>query len=448
MKRALEPITVIGGGLAGSEAAWQLASREIPVVLVEMKPHVFSAAHKSPDLGELVCSNSLRSSSMMSAPGLLKEELRIMGSLIMEAADATAVPAGKALAVDRDLFARRITERISGHPLVTVKREEVLRVPQEVEGHVIIATGPLTSDALADDIVRVLGLESLSFYDAIAPIITADSLDMGRLFRASRYLEEEGDYLNAPMDEATYHAFVEEILRAEKVNPYPFEKIAHFEGCLPVEELARRGPHTLAYGPMKPVGLTDPSTGQRPYAVVQLRAENREGTLYNLVGFQTKMAYPEQERVFRMIPGLENAVFARLGSIHRNTYLDAPRVLDRFARAKSRSNIFFAGQITGVEGYIESTGSGLVVGIMAGFLAAGITPELPPAETAIGALLKHTRDTPSKKYEPMNVNFGFMAPPPKGTPKRAKKEVMARRALTMLSEWKSKIDSLWESARG
>lgn len=436
-------ITVIGGGLAGSEAAWQLARRGVRVRLTEMKPQVFSAAHKSPDLGELVCSNSLRSSLVTSAAGLLKQELRIMGSLIMEAADATAVPAGKALAVDRELFARYITDRIAADPLVTVTREEVRFVPSESEWPVIIATGPLTSDPLADDIVRVLGLESLSFYDAIAPIVAAESLDMSRLFRASRYSDGEGDYLNAPMDEALYRSFVDEILRSEKVDPHPFEKIPHFEGCLPVEELARRGPDTLAFGPMKPVGLTDPATGARPYAVVQLRAEDRDGTLYNLVGFQTKMTYPEQKRVFRMIPGLENAVFARLGSIHRNTYLDAPTVLDQFSRARTRPDIYFAGQITGVEGYIESTASGLVVGLFAGLLAAGITPELPPAETAIGALLKHTRDAPAKKFEPMNVNFGFIAPPPKGTPKRAKKEVVAKRALSMLSEWKERIDARW-----
>ena len=434
-------IVVIGGGLAGCEAAWQLARLGIRVRLIEMKPLVYSAAHKSPDLGELVCSNSLRSSLITSAPGLLKEELRIMGSLIMEAADATAVPAGKALAVDRELFARYITDRISGHPLVTVTREEVHRVPGESEGPAILATGPLTSDPLADDIVRVMGRQSLSFYDAIAPIVTAESLDMNVLFKASRYSDGSGDYLNAAMDEALYNSFVDEILRAEKVDPHPFEKIPHFEGCLPVEELARRGPQTLAFGPMKPVGLTDPATGERPHAVVQLRAEDRGGTLYNLVGFQTKMTYGEQERVFRMIPGLENAAFARLGSIHRNTYLDAPTVLDQYSRARQRPGVYFAGQITGVEGYIESTASGLIVGIVAGFLAEGIDPELPPPESAIGALLKHTRDIPAKKYEPMNVNFGFIAPPPKGTSKRAKKEVLAKRALSVVSEWKERISS-------
>jgi methylenetetrahydrofolate--tRNA-(uracil-5-)-methyltransferase len=437
-------ITIVGGGLAGSEAAWQLAKKGVAVRLVEMKPTRYSPAHSSTDLGELVCSNSLRSASIDSAAGLLKEELRIFESLIMEAADTTAVPAGKALAVQRDLFSRFITERISENPLVTIEREEITSIPSPEDGIVIVATGPLTSDALATDIGCILGSEGLSFYDAIAPIVTADSLDLKRLFRASRYSEGEGDYLNAPMDESTYRSFVGEILGADKVDPFPFEKIPHFEGCLPVEELARRGPDTLAFGPMKPVGLTDPSTGTRPFAVVQLRAENRERTLYNLVGFQTKMTHPEQERIFRSIPGLGNAIFARLGSIHRNTYLDAPSLLDMFSRSKAHPHIFFAGQITGVEGYIESTASGLAIGLMAGLLAYGVPPEPPPAVTAVGALLKHTRDQPAKSYEPMNVNFGIMDPPPAGTPKKRKKEVLAHRALEAARAWKLEIDSLWD----
>jgi methylenetetrahydrofolate--tRNA-(uracil-5-)-methyltransferase len=328
---------------------------------------------------------------------------------------------------------------------VEIERTEVTRVPSEDEGPVIIATGPLTSDPLAEDIGRLLGSEGLSFYDAIAPIVTADSLDMTRLFRASRYGEadEDGDYLNAAMDEPAYRSFVEEILKAEKVDPHPFEKIPHFEGCLPVEGLAGRGPDTLAFGAMKPVGLMDPSTGQRPFAVVQLRAENREGTLHNLVGFQTKMTHPEQLRIFRLIPGLENAEFARLGSIHRNTYLDAPQVLDRFSRARAQSNIFFAGQITGVEGYIESTASGLAVGIMAGLLVSGAAPELPPSTTAIGALMKHTSDQPRKKYEPMNISFGLIDSAPPRTPKRNRKEVVSARALEAIKAWKREVDSLW-----
>lgn len=440
-------ITIIGAGLAGSEAAWQLAKRRVRVRLMEMKPQRFSPAHQSPDLGELVCSNSLRSAVLNSAAGLLKKELRIMDSLIMEAADATAVPAGRALAVDRDLFAGFITAKIAENPYITLERSEITRIPPEERGHVIVATGPLTSDLLAGDIAAMLGAGGLSFYDAIAPIVTAESLDTDRLFRASRYGEGEGDYLNAAMDEPTYREFVQQILDAEKVDPYPFENIPHFEGCLPVEELARRGPDTLAFGPMKPVGLIEPATGKRPFAVVQLRAENRERTLYNLVGFQTKMTHPAQERVFRLIPGLENGVFARLGSIHRNTYLDAPRLLDRFSRSRAKPHIFFAGQITGVEGYIESTASGLVVGLMAGLLAAGAQPEPPPDSTAIGSLLKHTRDVPVKTYEPMNVNFGIMPPPPKGVSKKARKEVLVQRALAALRTWKDDIERLWESVR-
>jgi methylenetetrahydrofolate--tRNA-(uracil-5-)-methyltransferase len=437
-------ITVIGAGLAGSEAAWQLARRGIQVRLVEMKPVRYSPAHGSEYLGELVCSNSLRSSSLESAPGLLKEELRIGGSLIMEAADKTAVPAGKALAVDRTLFSKFITNKIVENSLITLERDEIRTVPPREDGSVIIATGPLTSDSLALGIAGLLGSEGLSFYDAIAPIVTADSLDMSRLFRASRYGGEEGDYLNSAMDEATYRAFVQEILNAKKVDPYPFEDIPHFEGCLPVEELARRGPETLAFGPMKPVGLVDPATGKRPFAVVQLRAENRGQTLYNLVGFQTKMTHPEQERVFRMIPGLENADFDRLGSIHRNTYIDAPRLLDEFSRSLAEPHVFFAGQITGVEGYIESTASGLAVGIMAGLLGKGVDTDLPPTVSALGALMRHTRYQGAKRYEPMNVNFGIMDPPPPGTSKKRKKEVMASRALDAIHEWKKTVDSQWE----
>lgn len=428
-------ISIIGAGLAGCEAAWQLARRGVAVRLFEMKPLRYSPAHTSPLFAELVCSNSLRSAVLHSAVGLLKEELRIMGSLIVEAADATSVPAGKALAVDRELFAAAITERIEQDPLITVTRSEVTRIPSREEGPVIVATGPLTSDALAEEIVRLCGTAGLSFYDAIAPIVAADSLDMSRLFRASRYDEGEGDYLNAAMDEPAYRAFVEAILNARKVDSYPFEKIPHFEGCLPVEEIARRGPNTLAFGPMKPVGLVDPATGKRPFAVVQLRAENRECTSYNLVGFQTKMAHPEQERIFRMIPGLENAVFERLGSVHRNTYLDAPRVLDAYSRCLEHPHIFFAGQITGVEGYVESTASGLVVGILAAGLAQGETPVLPPPGSALGGLFRHTQDRESKRYEPKNVSFGLMDPPPPGTPKSQKKEVLARRALEAIEAW-------------
>lgn len=438
-------ITIIGGGLAGSEAAWQLAQRGLAVRLIEMKPVNYSPAHSSRDLGELVCSNSLRSGELNSAAGLLKEELRLLDSLIIEAADATRVPAGKALAVDRELFAAFITDKVTHHPLISVERSEVTKLPDEKDGLVIIATGPLTSDALAADMATVLGSGGLSFYDAIAPIVTAESLDMTKLFKASRYDEGQGDYLNAAMDENLYRAFVAEIVAAKKVDPYPFEKIPHFEGCLPIEVLASRGPDTLAFGPMKPVGLKDPATGDRPYAVVQLRAENQEGTLYNLVGFQTKMTHGEQDRVFRMIPGLEAAEFVRLGSIHRNTYLDSPKLLDLYSRSRTSPHVFFAGQITGVEGYIESTASGLAVGLMAGSLWKGITPPILSSETAVGALLKHTRDLPLRKFEPMNVNFGIIDPPPKGIPKRLRKEATVKRALASLQDWKSHLQSLWQA---
>lgn len=434
-------ITVVGAGLAGCEAAWVISSFGLRVRLIEMKPCKSSPAHKSPDLGELVCSNSLRSSDLGSAVGLLKEELRLLGSLIMRAADNTAVPAGRALAVDRDLFSRFITNEICTNDLITVERKESTSIPKVDDGPVVIATGPLTSDELADSIAELVGEKSLSFYDAIAPIVSAESLDMTKLFKASRYEEGEGAYLNAPMDEQTYLRFVEEIIKAEKVNPYPFEKIDHFEGCLPIEELARRGAQTLCFGPMKPVGLIDPRTGRRPYAVVQLRAENSAGTLFNLVGFQTKMTHPEQQRIFRMIPGLEHAEFERLGSVHRNTFLNSPKALDEFSRAKNSPHVFFAGQITGVEGYVESTASGHVVGLYAALLEKNVRPEIPPSSTAIGALIKHTRDEPVKEYEPMNVNYGMMDDVSVRN-RRQKKELRAKIALETVKLWKTKIDEI------
>ncbi|MGC8907682.1 MAG: methylenetetrahydrofolate--tRNA-(uracil(54)-C(5))-methyltransferase (FADH(2)-oxidizing) TrmFO [Desulfomonilaceae bacterium] len=436
-------VTVVGGGLAGCEAAWQLASRGIDVRLVEMKPAKYSPAHVSENLGELVCSNSLRSNSMESAVGILKEEMRLLNSLIIEAALETRVPAGRALAVDRERFSAFITERLQTHPLIDIEHREVCSLPPETDGTVIIATGPLTSENLAKAITEQLGGHGLAFYDAIAPIVYADSLDHSKLFRASRYDADEGDYLNAPMDETLYRKFVAAILEAQKVALHPFEDPTYFEGCLPIEELARRGPDTLAYGPMKPVGLIDPATGKQPFAVVQLRMENREGTLYNMVGFQTKMTQPEQQRVFRMIPGLENAEFARFGSIHRNTYINAPLYLDGFCRSRTAPHIFFAGQITGVEGYVESAASGLAVGLMAGLLSRGSVPPLPPTTTAMGGLLSHTRSTPRNRYEPMNVNFGLMDPPPKHVRKREKKQFLAQRALSDIHDWKAAIDGLY-----
>ncbi len=438
-------ITIIGGGLAGCEAAWQLASRDIKVLLIEMKPLKYSPAHVSVNLGELVCSNSLRSYSLQAAAGILKEEMRMLNSLIIEAALSTRVPAGRALAVDRNEFSVLITEKLQSHPNVTIERREAHSLPPEKDGPAIIATGPLTSEKLARAIEHHLGGEGLTFYDAIAPIIYAESLDRSKLFRASRYDTQEGDYLNAPMDEATYRSFVAAILDAKKVSPHPFEDSKYFEGCLPIEELARRGPDTLAYGPMKPVGLIDPSTGRAPFAVVQLRTENKEETLYNMVGFQTKMSYSEQERIFRMIPGLEKAEFARFGSIHRNTYVDAPRYLDQFCRSKTMPHIFFAGQISGVEGYIESTASGLAIALMAGLLCRGQIPMLPPTTTAIGGLLRHTRTVPRHRYEPMNVNFGLMDDCPRHIPKREKKTYLSSRALEDIQSWKKDIDCMYES---
>ncbi|MGD9817219.1 MAG: methylenetetrahydrofolate--tRNA-(uracil(54)-C(5))-methyltransferase (FADH(2)-oxidizing) TrmFO [Desulfomonilaceae bacterium] len=436
-------ITVIGAGLAGCEAAWVISCFGLEVRLIEMKPLRYSPAHNSSGLAELVCSNSLRSADLTSAVGLLKEELRLLGSLIIKAADSTSVPAGRALAVDRDLFSRFITDSIESNNLITIERREVTSIPDASGGLVIISTGPLTSSGLAESISDLVGADSLSFYDAIAPIVAADSLDMSKLFKASRYEEGEGAYLNAPMDEELYNRFVREIVEAEKVNPHPFEDISHFEGCLPIEELARRGPQTLCFGPMKPVGLIDPKTGKRPYAVVQLRAENIEGSLHNLVGFQTKMTYAEQKRIFRMIPGLEEAEFQRLGSVHRNTYVDAPNVLDSYSRSIKSPHVFFAGQITGVEGYVESTASGHIVGLYAALLSRGVEPPAPPSNTSIGALIKHTRQKPVKKYEPMNVNFGMMDEVSIRSRKQ-KKEMRARIALESISEFKGQIEQLRE----
>ncbi len=435
-------VTVVGAGLAGCEAAWTLARFDIPVRLYEMKPERFSPAHSSRDFAELVCSNSLRSDCLKSAVGLLKQELRVLGSLVLEAADNTSVPAGKALAVDRIKFSKYITGKIESCPKICVVRRELQEIPKGSDEIAIIATGPLTSDGLTENIIETLGGSGLHFYDAIAPIVYADSLGTDVLFKASRYEEGEGDYLNAPMSQDLYEKFVSEIRGANKVEPHAFEKIPHFEGCLPIEELAARGMETLAFGPMKPVGLVDPRSGGRPHAVVQLRAENAERTLYNLVGFQTKMTHPDQERVFRMIPGLERAVFARLGSIHRNTYIDAPALLDDFSRAKTLPSVFFAGQITGVEGYVESTASGLAVGLMCALISRGITPPLPPDQSAIGGLLKHTRDVPTKKYEPMNVNFG-MIKSDVYKPRKSRKEEIAKTSVNAIQNWKTEIENLW-----
>jgi methylenetetrahydrofolate--tRNA-(uracil-5-)-methyltransferase len=435
-QKSLE-ITIIGGGLAGCEAAWQAARLGARVTLYEMKPYRFSPAHVLPGLSELVCSNSLRGESLENAVGLLKEELRRLGSLFMEAADATRVPAGGALAVDRELFSRHVSEKIESHPLITVIRGEISRIPDS--GIVVIASGPLTSESLAPAIAELTG-DSLYFYDAIAPIVTASSIDFDKVFRASRYGKGEGDdYLNCPLDAEQYDAFVEALLEAEKVPARDFEKLVHFEGCMPVEELARRGRDTLRFGPMKPVGLVDPRTGKEPHAVVQLRLENRDGSMYNLVGFQTKLTYPEQKKIFRTIPGLEKAEFVRLGSMHRNTFINSPRLLRDTLQLKSDPRILFAGQITGVEGYVESAASGFLAGVNAARLAGGAPATVPPATTATGALVRHVTNTDCRHFQPMNVNYGLFPALEGKVRKNERRAKLAERALTDLAQWRKKF---------
>jgi methylenetetrahydrofolate--tRNA-(uracil-5-)-methyltransferase len=426
-------ITVIGGGLAGSEAAWQAARRGVRVRLYEMKPRKFSPAHHSPLLGELVCSNSLRAESVENAVGLLKEEMRRLDSLLLAAADATRVPAGKALAVDREAFAAYISHALEQEPLVAVIREEVTAL-NEIETQVI-ATGPLSSEPLAAALGALTGQEHLHFYDAIAPIVAADSLDLTKVFRASRYGAGD-DYLNCPFSEEEYGAFYQALMAAEQVPLKPFEEPRYFEGCLPLEVMAARGYLTLAYGPLKPVGLVDPATGRQPFAVAQLRAENREGTLYNLVGFQTKLKYGEQERVFRLIPGLENAEFARLGSIHRNTFIRAPGLLSPYLNFLEHPRLFLAGQISGVEGYVESGAMGLLAGINAARQTRGQTLVTPPRATAMGALIHHLTNTATRDFQPMNVNFGLFPPLEGRIPKKLRGGAYAERALKELEEWR------------
>ena len=436
-------LIVIGGGLAGSEAAWQAAGLGCQVVLYEMKPLTFSPAHHSPLLGELVCSNSLRSDAVTSAVGLLKQEMRSMGSLIMEAAGQTRVPAGKALAVDREEFAQFITRKIESNDRITVLREEVRELPAPSSGNsaVIIATGPLTSDALAASIGQLTGKEHLAFYDAIAPIVEAESLDRNIVFQASRYDDGPGDYLNCPMDKAQYENFIHELAGAEKVPLKSFEDQKYFEGCLPVEVMLERGVDTLRFGPMKPVGLIDPRTGREAYAVVQLRLENREGTQYNMVGFQTKLTYGEQKRIFRMIPGMEQAEFSRLGSIHRNTFICGPELLMPSLQLKKRPDILLAGQISGVEGYVESTAMGLLAGINSARIIMGKNPLIPPPETALGALITHLTATDPRKFQPSNINFGLFPKLQQKTPKRFRGEKYAERALEALQQWRKTFNN-------
>ncbi len=426
----MERVTVLGAGLAGSECAWQLVRRGVPVRLVEMKPGKMSPAHVSPYFGELVCSNSLRSDELTNAVGLLKAEMRKMGSLIMESADLNRVAAGGALAVDREGFARHITQRLESCDLVEVVREEAAAIP---EGEVVVATGPLSSDAIADCIAALCGGEGLHFYDAVAPIVTLESVDMDSAYFASRYDKGTADYVNCPMDREEYLAFVTELVSAKEAEVHGFDDGGVFEGCMPVEVMARRGVDTLRYGPLKPVGLRDPRTGQESYAVVQLRRDNAEGSLYNMVGFQTHLTWGEQRRVFSMIPALKNAEFVRYGVMHRNTYLDSPRLLDRYYRLRSQPRISFAGQMTGVEGYVESAASGMLVGIETAARVLGLPAVDFPKETAIGALGLYISGGSVGDFQPMNINFGIISPLEyRVRGKRNKNAEISRRSLEII----------------
>ena len=430
-------VTVIGAGLAGSEAAWQLAKRGIDVTLYEMKPQKMSPAHKSPLFAELVCSNSLRSDRLQNAVGLLKEEMRLLDSLVMRAADHARVPAGGALAVDRESFSGYITDTLRSNPHVTVIEEEITHIPA---GPVIVATGPLTSDALAEDIAALPGMSTLHFFDAAAPIVMAESLDMDKVFRASRYGRGD-DYLNCPMDKEQYDAFVEALLTAETAPVHGFEENMVFEGCMPVESMARRGHMVLAFGPMKPVGLPDPKTGREAYAVVQLRQDDAAGSMYNLVGFQTRLKFGEQKRVFGMIPGLENAEFARYGVMHRNTFLHSPGLLDSNYSMLSRPDTYFAGQMTGVEGYVESAASGLTAGLALARKLMGKAPVAFPTATAIGAL-SHYISTPNSDFQPMNITFGLIDGLDKRVRNKAQRyELISQRAIDIVRDLSAKLDN-------
>lgn len=436
----MKHISIIGAGLAGSEAAWQAAQRGAEVTLYEMRPEKQTPAHKTGGFAELVCSNSLRGAGLENAVGVLKEEMRRLGSLIMAAADATRVPAGGALAVDRHGFSDYITQRIEAHPQIHVVRTEVQKVPLSEDMVTIVASGPLTEGALADDIARRTGGDSLYFYDAAAPIVSLESVDMTKAYRASRYGKGEAAYINCPMTEAEYRAFYEALVTAEKAPTHGFEKEKFFEGCMPVEVMAARGEDTLLYGPLKPVGLEHPVTGVRPFAVVQLRQDNAEGTLYNIVGFQTHLKWPEQRRVFGMIPGLEHAEFLRYGVMHRNTFLNAPRHLLPTYQLRGEERLLFAGQMTGVEGYVESASSGLVAGINAARLARGEAPLVFPETTCHGALAHYITTGEVDHFQPMNVNFGLLPPlPQRIRKKREKKQRLAERALADIETFRAEL---------
>ena len=425
-------VTVVGGGLAGSEAAWALAERGFQVTLSEMRPGTRTAAHHTDRLAEIVCSNSFKSLELTNAHGLLKAELRALGSVLLPCADQARVPGGAALAVDRELFSQAVHERVTGHPNITLVRQEVSELPSPA----VIATGPLTSERLTQAMVARLGSSALAFYDAIAPVVSSESLDDELIYALSRYGKGEGDdYLNAPMDQATYERFIDALVEADQFHGHEFDEVPYFEGCLPVEEMARRGRETLRFGPMKPVGLADPRTGREPYAVVQLRREDRAGQMWNLVGFQTRLRIPEQQRVFRMIPGLEAAEFFRYGSIHRNSYLNSPASLGPGLTARDDDRLFFAGQITGVEGYTESLGTGILAGINLARRLSGEPIAVPPPTTMLGGLYRYLREADPKHFQPMNANFGLLEPLSGTIKKDRKKELLVERAQADFNAW-------------
>ncbi|MEF3309792.1 FADH(2)-oxidizing methylenetetrahydrofolate--tRNA-(uracil(54)-C(5))-methyltransferase TrmFO [Paenibacillus sp. GYB004] len=433
-------VTVIGAGLAGSEAAWQIASQGVPVVLYEMRPVRKTPAHITDQFAELVCSNSLRANGLTNAVGVLKEEMRRMNSLIMSCADKHAVPAGGALAVDRDGFSGEVTSTLRNHPLIEVRNEELPALP---EGITVVATGPLTSPSLSDELKRLTGEEYLYFYDAAAPIVDKDSIDMSKVYLASRYDKGEAAYLNCPMTEEQFDAFHDALISAETAPMKEFEKEIYFEGCMPIEVMARRGKQTALFGPMKPVGLVNPHTGKLPYAVVQLRQDNAAGTLYNLVGFQTHLKWGEQKRVFSLIPGLENAEFVRYGVMHRNTFISSPKLLHPTYQFKGRHDLFFAGQMTGVEGYVESAASGMIAGINAGRMALGQECVVVPPETTLGSMAHYITTTDPKHFQPMNANFGLL--PPLGEKirdKKRKNELLAERALQTIQNFSYNVHNL------
>ncbi len=438
-------VTVVGGGLAGCEAAWQISRRGIGVDLYEMRPERSTPVHQTGDFAELVCSNSLRGNALDQAAGLLKEEMRRLGSLVVRVADETRVPAGSALAVDRGLFARRMTEAVSSLPGVSVHRREVLRIPDDPV--TVVASGPLTSDPLAADVAAFVGTTHLHFFDAVSPVVEADSIDLTKAFRASRYGKGGDDYLNCPLDEAEYGAFLGALTAAESASVHDFEKELFFEGCLPVEVIASRGEDTLRFGPMKPVGLSDPRTGKRPHAVVQLRQDDLAASHWSIVGFQTQLKWGEQKRVFRMIPGLEAAEFVRFGMIHRNTYVNAPLTLEPTFETRRRQGLFLAGQMSGVEGYVESAASGLVAGIAAAFRARGEEAPAFPEDTALGALGRYIARSDPAHYQPTNIAFGLLPELPQRVRDKARKRLaLAERALGSLERFRAGLEPAGRSA--